>query len=606
MAGSIYVPPVIGMSDLVVAAVDASTYARSRAQLRCDGDDDQDQINEALEAGGHVRLTDGTFLASDSVILPTKTWLSGVGGSTIIRAIPTFADVATAHSTLMYSESAFKAVVLSDPSGDTTENVFISDLEIDGNSDNQTVQAVNICGLLLVRTQHSASERVYAHDVCEDGVQQNAGTRQFAIATSEAFNCELRHCRAANAGYEALAIRDESRSVRVFGGSAYQKAVKTIHVAQISGSTGAGVADISIIGLHVQRPLDATGATYKSGFFCHSQSDLKFLGCSFQNAMLTFSDGCTRVGVGGCQWYDFVNVTGGIYFSLGGVSHVRIANNTIVTKGNGISFAPDADPYSFITISDNRIEAVDRAIHFVANSTVNDCTIRGNTTKSGGTYNGIQIDGTTNRLTIEDNPDIAHTGTSCISLPAGKTATGLKIRRNTLTNGRSIDIEGTAPGLVVQDNRMSPSSTAMRFYGTFENPQILGNTILSGSYGLHINNAASLSGLRVEGNDFQYPLADANKIYGTPPADSIIRDNIGRVTRATGTATVANGATYATVTHGMAYTPTRIEVTPTNSLGDAVKYWVSDIGATTFRINVNADPGATTATFNWDAGVYGA
>jgi len=68
-----------------------------------------------------------------------------------------------------------------------------------------------------------------------------------------------------------------------------------------------------------------------------------------------------------------------------------------------------------------------------------------------------------------------------------------------------------------------------------------------------------------------------------------------------GTATVANGQTTIVVAHALGKAPTRVYVTPTNSMGNAAKFWVDTIGATEFTINVDADPGATTAIFNWRA-----
>jgi hypothetical protein len=71
--------------------------------------------------------------------------------------------------------------------------------------------------------------------------------------------------------------------------------------------------------------------------------------------------------------------------------------------------------------------------------------------------------------------------------------------------------------------------------------------------------------------------------------------------RVHGTATVANGQTSVTVTHGYFETPSayQITITPSNSMGSATKFYVSDVGATTFVVNVNTDPGETTATFVW-------
>ena len=85
--------------------------------------------------------------------------------------------------------------------------------------------------------------------------------------------------------------------------------------------------------------------------------------------------------------------------------------------------------------------------------------------------------------------------------------------------------------------------------------------------------------------------------------NTIVRNNIGFVTEKSGTATVANGSTTIVVSHGLDMTPasSNITLTPTNSLGTAAKFWVSNVTNTQFTVNVNADPGATTATFSWFA-----
>lgn len=85
----------------------------------------------------------------------------------------------------------------------------------------------------------------------------------------------------------------------------------------------------------------------------------------------------------------------------------------------------------------------------------------------------------------------------------------------------------------------------------------------------------------------------------------VIRDNTSYVTENNGTATVANGTTSIAVTHGLSATPALddISVTPTNNLGDATKFWISNPTATQFTVNVDADPGAGTATFAWSASI---
>jgi hypothetical protein len=139
---------------------------------------------------------------------------------------------------------------------------------------------------------------------------------------------------------------------------------------------------------------------------------------------------------------------------------------------------------------------------------------------------------------------------------------------------------------------------------------IVGNNLTNKSgnlnlprYGININSTA-LQTATIIGNSFgpashwgTGPLRDA----GSGSAVRQIRHNGGYITEASGTATVASGATTAVVTHGLGVTPSpqHVNLTPTNSLGTATKFWVSAVGATTFTINTNVDPGATTATFGW-------
>ncbi|HEU4715541.1 MAG TPA: glycosyl hydrolase family 28-related protein [Candidatus Saccharimonadales bacterium] len=83
--------------------------------------------------------------------------------------------------------------------------------------------------------------------------------------------------------------------------------------------------------------------------------------------------------------------------------------------------------------------------------------------------------------------------------------------------------------------------------------------------------------------------------------NTIVRNNIGWKTENGGTATIADGTTSIDVNHGLDATPSlgNIAVTPTNSLGNAAKFWISGVTNVKFTINVDADPGASTATFSW-------
>jgi hypothetical protein len=85
--------------------------------------------------------------------------------------------------------------------------------------------------------------------------------------------------------------------------------------------------------------------------------------------------------------------------------------------------------------------------------------------------------------------------------------------------------------------------------------------------------------------------------------NTIVRNNIGWVTESSGTATIANGTTSIAVTHGLSVTPAlgNISVTATNGLGNATRFWISGATSSQFTINVDINPGATTATFAWMA-----
>ncbi|MFW6079487.1 MAG: hypothetical protein ACODAE_07700, partial [Gemmatimonadota bacterium] len=98
---------------------------------------------------------------------------------------------------------------------------------------------------------------------------------------------------------------------------------------------------------------------------------------------------------------------------------------------------------------------------------------------------------------------------------------------------------------------------------------------------------------------------NASSSFTDNAGSAVIRNNRGLVTENNGTATVANGSTSETVSHGLDETPDLqdISVTPTNDLGNASTFWISDVGASNFDINVDADPGADEATFAWKAAI---
>lgn len=198
--------------------------------------------------------------------------------------------------------------------------------------------------------------------------------------------------------------------------------------------------------------------------------------------------------------------------------------------------------------------------------------VRGNqsTANAGVTVGAIRIGGH-QRMTISDNV-ITDNGSTNATAVAGilLQADYANIRDVMITNN------------IITDTRGAGSKA--QTHGVMSN-NVGGNTV---------------GQVYVIGNYLSGNATSGITLNGTGGSD-VIRHNIGYDTEANGTATVVNGQTSVVVTHGLEKTPTlqQIAVTPTNNMGNATKFWISTPTATQFTINVNADPGAGTATFAW-------
>jgi hypothetical protein len=163
------------------------------------------------------------------------------------------------------------------------------------------------------------------------------------------------------------------------------------------------------------------------------------------------------------------------------------------------------------------------------------------------------------------------------------TFTGTGDAGNTVAS--SVHTQFGAKFNIISNNVFETSANAARLRSHIREEQI-------GSSGSNI----------IEGNTFStVTFAPTVAAVESAGIATIVRNNIGWVTEATGTATIANATTSIAVNHTLDMTPTiaNISLTPTNSLGTATKYWVSAVSATQFTITVDVNPGATTATFSW-------
>src|SRR3990172_759646 len=248
----------------------------------------------------------------------------------------------------------------------------------------------------------------------------------------------------------------------------------------------------------------------------------------------------------------------------------EIVDNVVTASGYAIDVGEAAaTPYVRLTTISNNIIAGSQntAIRVDASST--GVLITGNIVNQHG-LNGIIVDG--GSATVIDNNYIVNNSRA---LPGVYSAIAL---------GGTI----AATGTVISNNIISDTLSADQQRGIRE---------WAGDYNIITGNTiwASNVPIAVVGDN---DIIRDNMIIGSPATPF--------VTLARGTATVANGSTTTTVTHTLATTPLarNCTVTPTNNLGNAAKFWADSFGATTFIINVDVDPGATTATFAWQCAIY--
>jgi len=119
-------------------------------------------------------------------------------------------------------------------------------------------------------------------------------------------------------------------------------------------------------------------------------------------------------------------------------------------------------------------------------------------------------------------------------------------------------------------------------------------------------------GIAIEGTtDANQNIVVANNLYNNSGTDlvdngtsSLIRDNKGYVTENSGTSSIDSGQTTKVVAHGLATTPTVVNIAfREQGTDDFGRWWVDTIGASNFTLNVSVDPGVSNLDFAWEAKV---
>lgn len=129
---------------------------------------------------------------------------------------------------------------------------------------------------------------------------------------------------------------------------------------------------------------------------------------------------------------------------------------------------------------------------------------------------------------------------------------------------------------------------------------VYGVTVSTANGGTGVGLSVDARAAAVVGNAM---LNSATMAITNRDANSIIRDNRGYKLENNGTATVASGTTSLIVAHGLASQPTArdFRLTPTNFPTNPVRWRVTTVTATQFTIETDADPGASGASFAWEA-----
>lgn len=306
-----------------------------------------------------------------------------------------------------------------------------------------------------------------------------------------------------------------------------------------------------------------------------------------------------------------------------GIIHDNLIKNVTSTGDEGYSIVTGYDAGN-ITIAGNNISGASRGIanHIGGSTTSDNHTIINNVLRDSPDAvdyaiklqdSGHVVKG--NRIFNWDHAAVGLAGAKDSVINGNvisEITNGFGIGINVSTGVEDVIIEGNIiydAGSVAQKGwglRILPSGDVTGV--VIKNNKIYDSGAGVQDYGILLNAVTATSEIQIEGNYLENNVSGAIGLVGGSVLNSTVKAlrNRGFTTESSGTATVTTGNTSVSVSHGLGTTPalSDIRVTPTNDLGNAAKFWISNAGASTFDINVNVDPGASTATFSWSAALY--
>jgi len=289
-------------------------------------------------------------------------------------------------------------------------------------------------------------------------------------------------------------------------------------------------------------------------------------------------------------WYDI---------ALDTHSHRNIVAENVIINGIGMESFGESYYNCFINniIADQRLDVsgeVKPAINIEGRNLI----------KANILYNirgsGIVLEGSELQV-VEGN--ILYNTVTDLAAPNGAIYVAVGSSNKIIKNNIIINPEAGYGGIVIRgDNCLVEGNyvTGFASHGIIEysrsNNRIIGNRVLNnGVYDIRLFGSSNCKCLL---NDVSESTS-SNKI-SDEGTGNVVKYNIGYLTENSGTATIPAGSTSVTVEHGLASTPSKVIVTPIGDPGD--RWWVANVGDTSFEIHVATAPSAD-IKFYWHAEV---
>ena len=154
---------IVAASDSLDTYDDAGTKKNDKADLTCQGTNDETVIQDAIDnylpsGGGAVYLLEGTYWVSNSMNVPSNVTIIGQGAGTVIS--------------IMDSSSLNTGVIVNSDRISGNSRILIKNLRIDGNKDNNTNN--NQKGIYFEKVTESLIANLWIENTKGRGIRFNS------------------------------------------------------------------------------------------------------------------------------------------------------------------------------------------------------------------------------------------------------------------------------------------------------------------------------------------------------------------------------------------------------------------------------------------------